>query len=324
MSSAEVPTTTAAGMPTATSSAAGFSLALGPGLRLWVHDQIALGYVARLRVAYLSGSAGALDPTPSDNPTDASLTDIGFDGAFQLVGIFDLTCGRIDSARSIAGGRAWLAVVASGSPSRSGRARRRSPDVAARLAGRSRASIRAQRRARANAPWHVLPLGDTARSPPPPPTARSNSSCSTARALPPAPTRDAFAEHFKGAPDDGIVAFPNLGGDAIMVVPCEIAAPSAYAHLAAFVRGAPAQQRHALWQRVAHAMLGRLNAVSPSGSAPPVPGVSWLHVRPGRPAEVLQLLGISPVRDAERADRRRKYRPDVDFWRPRSSPFWRR
>lgn len=85
--SVEVPTTTP-GMPTATSSAAGFSLALGPGLRLWVHDQIALGYVARLRVAYLSGSAGALNATPSVNQTDASLTDIGFDGAFQLLGIF--------------------------------------------------------------------------------------------------------------------------------------------------------------------------------------------------------------------------------------------
>jgi hypothetical protein len=96
--------------------------------------------------------------------------------------------------------------------------------------------------------------------------------------LAPSPDRDAFAEHFKGAADDGIVAFPNLGGDAIMVVPCEIAAPSAYAHLAAFVRGAPAQQRHALWQRVAETMLARLSDqpvwLSTAGA-----GVSWLHVR---------------------------------------------
>ena len=49
------PTSTMAGMPTVTGSAAGFSLALGPGLRLWVHDQIAIGYVARLRINYLSG-----------------------------------------------------------------------------------------------------------------------------------------------------------------------------------------------------------------------------------------------------------------------------
>ena len=81
----EVPTTT---MPAATSSAAGFSLAIGPGLRLWVHDQIAIGYVARLRIAYLTGSASALAPTPGEGPTDASQTDIGFDGVFQVLGIF--------------------------------------------------------------------------------------------------------------------------------------------------------------------------------------------------------------------------------------------
>ena len=96
--------------------------------------------------------------------------------------------------------------------------------------------------------------------------------------LAPRPDRDAFAEHFKRATDDGIVAFPNLGGDAIMVVPCELAALSAYAHLAAFVRGAPAPQRHALWRRVAQTMLARLNTkpvwLSTAGA-----GVSWLHVR---------------------------------------------
>ena len=92
------------------------------------------------------------------------------------------------------------------------------------------------------------------------------------------PDRDAFAEHFKVAADDGIVTFPNLGGDAIMVVPRQIAAPSAYAHLAAFVRGAPAPQQHALWQRVARALMQRLSAkpvwLSTAGA-----GVSWLHVR---------------------------------------------
>jgi hypothetical protein len=79
---------TMAGMPTATGSAAGFSLALGPGLRLWVHDQIAIGYVARLRITYLSGEQGALAIVPNDNPTDASLTEVRFDGAFQILGVF--------------------------------------------------------------------------------------------------------------------------------------------------------------------------------------------------------------------------------------------
>ena len=77
-----------AGMPTVTGSAAGFSLALGPGLRLWVHEQIAIGYVARLRITYLSGEQGALATVPNDNPTDASLTEVRFDGAFQILGVF--------------------------------------------------------------------------------------------------------------------------------------------------------------------------------------------------------------------------------------------
>jgi hypothetical protein len=53
------------------------------------------------------------------------------------------------------------------------------------------------------------------------------------------PDPEAFAEHFGGAPEAGVIEFPNLGGDAIMVVPCPNAAPSAYGHLAAFVREAP-------------------------------------------------------------------------------------
>lgn len=85
--SAEVPSTGGT-MPTQSTSAAGFSLALGPGLRLWVHDQIAVGYVARLRVTYLSGGAGALSATPTDSPIDASVTQIGFDGTFQILGVF--------------------------------------------------------------------------------------------------------------------------------------------------------------------------------------------------------------------------------------------
>jgi len=83
----EVPSTGGM-MPTQTTSVAGFSLALGPGLRLWVHDQIAVGYVARLRVTYLSGGAGALAAPPTDNLIDASITSIGFDGTFQILGVF--------------------------------------------------------------------------------------------------------------------------------------------------------------------------------------------------------------------------------------------
>jgi hypothetical protein len=91
------------------------------------------------------------------------------------------------------------------------------------------------------------------------------------------PDPQAFAAHFR-PDDDGIVTCVNLGGDAVLVVPCPAGAPSAYAHLAAFVRHAPEWQRHALWQAVATAMQARLGArpvwLSTAGA-----GVPWLHVR---------------------------------------------
>ncbi|HKB41634.1 MAG TPA: hypothetical protein VKD72_34740, partial [Gemmataceae bacterium] len=54
------------------------------------------------------------------------------------------------------------------------------------------------------------------------------------------PDPEAFAEHFDAAEaGENVVSFPNLGGDAILVVPCPGVRPSAYGHLAAFVREAP-------------------------------------------------------------------------------------
>lgn len=72
--------------------------------------------------------------------------------------------------------------------------------------------------------------------------------------------------------------FSNLGKDAFLVVPCPRAPRSAYPHLAAFSRLAPASQQQALWHAVGAAVEQRLSLhplwVSTSGL-----GVSWLHVR---------------------------------------------
>ena len=108
------------------------------------------------------------------------------------------------------------------------------------------------------------------------------------------PDAHAFAEHFRGADESGVVEFPNLGKDAIMVVPCPIGAPDAYGHLAAFVRRAPEGQKHAFWQRVGAAMERRFSVknvwLSTAGA-----GVSWLHVRlDDRP----KYYGYSPYRCA--------------------------
>ncbi|MCB8924470.1 MAG: hypothetical protein H6652_02470 [Ardenticatenaceae bacterium] len=48
--------------------------------------------------------------------------------------------------------------------------------------------------------------------------------------------RRAFASYFNDAP---VVDFPNLGGDAHLVVPCPQSAQDAFAHLATFSRTAP-------------------------------------------------------------------------------------
>jgi hypothetical protein len=92
------------------------------------------------------------------------------------------------------------------------------------------------------------------------------------------PDAGAFAEHFRGAAAEEVAAFPNLGNDAFLVVPCPGGPPAAYGHLAAFVRQAPEPQRHALWRQVGAAMQRRLGTrpvwLSTAGA-----GVSWLHVR---------------------------------------------
>ncbi len=88
---------------------------------------------------------------------------------------------------------------------------------------------------------------------------------------------NAFASHFTDT-ETGVVTFPNLSGDALMVVPCPVAGPAAYGHLAAFVRHAPEEQRHALWQAIGAAMTQRVGRkpvwLSTAGA-----GVAWLHVR---------------------------------------------
>jgi hypothetical protein len=80
--------TDAAGAGIPERGATGVTFAFGPGLRLWVHEQLALGYAARLRIDYLSGEAGALMSPTTPDANSASATAIGFDGVFQLLAVF--------------------------------------------------------------------------------------------------------------------------------------------------------------------------------------------------------------------------------------------
>jgi hypothetical protein len=93
------------------------------------------------------------------------------------------------------------------------------------------------------------------------------------------PDQKAFASHFTaGNRSDDIATFCNLAGDALLVAPYPTAPVSAYSHLAAFARNAPAEQQQALWRAVGDALKRRLSTqpvwLSTSGL-----GVAWLHIR---------------------------------------------
>jgi hypothetical protein len=91
------------------------------------------------------------------------------------------------------------------------------------------------------------------------------------------PDPEAFAEHWAAA-QEGVAVVPNRGGDATLVIPAPLAEPSAYGHLAAFVRLAPESQRDAVWRAVGQAMARRVGA-APVWLSTAGAGVPWLHVR---------------------------------------------
>jgi hypothetical protein len=92
------------------------------------------------------------------------------------------------------------------------------------------------------------------------------------------PEPDPFASHFRDCPKEGVVSFPNLGGDALLVVPCPRVEHDAYPHLAAFVRNAPGEQVRALWRITAETVLERVSE-TPFWLSTAGVGVAWLHVR---------------------------------------------
>lgn len=92
------------------------------------------------------------------------------------------------------------------------------------------------------------------------------------------PEQNIFDARFGGRRAPEVLGFPNLGGDAYMVVPCPGKPLSAYAHLGAFVRHASDTQSDRLWQEVGNAVTARLSA-TPIWLNTAGAGVAWLHVR---------------------------------------------
>ena len=75
-----------------------------------------------------------------------------------------------------------------------------------------------------------------------------------------------------------MISFPNLGGDAQLVVPTPLNDPSHYAHLASFVRNAPADQVRNFWKTTAIVYEQEIGEKTVWLSTAGL-GVSWLHVR---------------------------------------------
>lgn len=90
---------------------------------------------------------------------------------------------------------------------------------------------------------------------------------------------ETFEDYFTDTETDaGVVAFPNLGRNATLIVPSPRVDQDVYGHLASFIRGAPAAQVDALWRVMANVVTVELCSdplwLSTAGG-----GVAWLHVR---------------------------------------------
>ena len=89
----------------------------------------------------------------------------------------------------------------------------------------------------------------------------------------------AFAEHFSKTDEPNkVLAFPNIGRNAQMIVPCPTGPLDIYTHLASFLRGAPKEQIDRMWVLVGQEMANALNS-EPSWLNTAGGGVPWLHVR---------------------------------------------
>ena len=89
----------------------------------------------------------------------------------------------------------------------------------------------------------------------------------------------AFQNKFDDTDDDKLtIAFPNLGKNAVLVVPRPSGSDVNYCHLASFLSTCSASEESSLWRQVGLSMLERISNkpvwLSTAGG-----GVAWLHIR---------------------------------------------
>ena len=92
------------------------------------------------------------------------------------------------------------------------------------------------------------------------------------------PDPQPFAEHFASATST-VLKFPNLRGDALLIVPAPLEKNHAcYSHFGKFLRAGPAGQIDQFWQVVAMAIQQKVSN-KPIWLSTAGMGVSWLHLR---------------------------------------------
>ena len=90
------------------------------------------------------------------------------------------------------------------------------------------------------------------------------------------PEKETFKEYFNGK--DKIVCFPNIRGDAMLIVPTPMSEAKNYTHIGRFVRNGPEDQIDELWKVMGEAYKESIGEerkwLSTAGL-----GVYWLHIR---------------------------------------------
>lgn len=116
------------------------------------------------------------------------------------------------------------------------------------------------------------------------------------------PDRKVYEEYFSWpkAKSRGVVSFPNLGRNALLVVPAPAHESSDYKDLGSFMATAPAEQQDALWGELGVQILKHVSEraiwVSVAGG-----GIPWLHFRID---EIPKYYRYAPYRNLRRVSTR--------------------
>ncbi len=86
-----------------------------------------------------------------------------------------------------------------------------------------------------------------------------------------------FKSHFKK--EASVVAFSNLGKDAVLVVPTPQSAAENYSHLGQFLRKGNVHQIDRFWTMLSYAIESMLEKERPIWVSTSGLGVAWVHVR---------------------------------------------